>query len=149
MDSYNENTGIANEKREDGIIDEQEKLLNRMIERQERGIRVNLITAVAECVLLGALVIVFALLVPKFLATVERVQEAMEQVDVLVDEAETSLEEIMVLVKDADALVQDNDDAVNEALKNFNSVDFESLNQSIDNIARVIAPIVELVEKLQ
>ena len=131
------------------VDEEQTLLLQKMIERQERDIRLSRITAIAECALLTALIIVFALLVPKFLTTVTRVQEAMEEVDVLVEHAEESMSEITDLVRDADSIIMSNEEAISEAIENFNSVDFESLNQSISELAQIMEPVVEVVRILR
>lgn len=131
------------------VDEEQNLLLQKMIERQERDIRVSRITAAAECILLGALIIVFALLVPKFLTTVTRVQEAMEEVDVLVEQAEESMSEITSLARDADTIIMSNEEAISEAIENFNSVDFDSLNQSISELAQIMEPVAEVVRILK
>ena len=131
------------------VDEEQTLLLQKMIERQERDIRVARITATAECILLAALIIVFALLVPKCLTTVTRVQEAMEEVDVLVEQAEESMSEITSLARDADAIIMSNEEAISEAIENFNSVDFDSLNQSISELAQIMEPVAEVVRILK
>ena len=95
------------------------------------------------------LIIVFALLVPKFLTTVTRVQEAMEEVDVLVEQAEESMSEITSLARDADAIIMSNEEAISEAIENFNSVDFDSLNQSISELAQIMEPVAEVVRILK
>lgn len=143
------------------IDEEQSRLLQKMIERQEKDILISRITAIAECALLAVLVIVFGILVPKFFKTVARVEESMDRVDMLVADAETALTDltglaedaevtlgrIKTLAQDADTVLQDNDEALTQAIDNFNSVDFESLNRSISHIADVIEPIVELLQK--
>ena len=65
----------------------------------------------------------------------------------LAEDAEVTLGRIKTLAQDADTVLQDNDEALTQAIDNFNSVDFESLNRSISHIADVIEPIVELLQK--
>jgi len=128
---------------------EQTRLLQKMIERQERDIKVSRITAFAECALLAVLIMVFAILVPRFYATVHRVEETMDEVDILVDHAEESLSEVTNFAKDADEVIEANGEKVSLAIDNFNSVDFESLNKSISEIAEVIEPVIEVVNILK
>ena len=106
-----------------------------MIERQEKDILISRITAIAECALLAVLVIVFGILVPKFFKTVARVEESMDRVDMLVADAETALTDltglaedaevtlgrIKTLAQDADTVLQDNDEALTQAIDNFNT----------------------------
>ena len=39
----------------------------------------------------------------------------------------------------------ENTEAINEAISNFNNVDFEHLNQAIEDLAKVIEPLAKLV----
>ena len=123
------------------IDEEQTRLLQQLIRRQEKGNLLNHITAIAECVLLAALIIVFSLLVPRFLKTVQTVEESMAQVQDFVDQAQASLIEITDLATDVDVVVEANSIAISDAITNFNSVDFEGLNKSISNIKDAVEPL--------
>ena len=129
--------------------EEQNMLLQKMIERQERDIILSRITAFAECALLIGLLIVFLLLVPKFINMLTKVEQEMEHVDSLIEDVEESLIQITALAVDADEVVKENDEAIAEALENFNKVDFDSLNESISSIADIIAPVVDFVNVLR
>lgn len=128
---------------------EQTRLLQKMSRRQEQGISVSKVIAIAEFALLGVLVVVFILLVPMFLKTVTRVQETMDNVDKLIDQVETSMSEVTDLAIDTDALINENEEAIKVAIGNFNSVDFESLNHSIHSLAEILEPAVEVVKILK
>ena len=128
---------------------EQTRLLQKMSRRQERGISLSKAIVIAEFALLGVLIVVFALLVPMFLKTVNRVQETMDNVDRLVANAETSMSELTDLAKDTDVLINENEEAIKVALDNFNSVDFESLNHSISSLAEILKPVVDVVQILK
>ena len=73
----------------------------------------------------------------------------MDQVDQLVDHAETSMSEMVDLVRDADRVVENNEESVGEAIRNFNSVDFESLNRSIASISKVVEPVADIIKILK
>ena len=122
------------------------EILHKMMEKQEKGIRLNRIVAFAECFLLAIMLTVTLVLGPVILRTVRNVNDVLEQVDTLVDNVEGSLEEIKVLAQDADVLVVANEEAVNEAIGHFNEVDFESLNRSIERLSNVLKPMSEIVE---
>lgn len=142
-------TGLTPEEEKRNIDEEQNRLLQKMIERQEHDIRLTRITAFAECSLLAVLVIVFAILVPRFYKTVQSVEDAMERVDLLVDHAEESLSEVTDLAQDADDVIEANGEKIGLAIDNFNSVDFDSLNKSISEIAQIIEPVVDVVNILR
>ena len=165
------------EREEKLLVDtEQTRLLEKMIKRQESDIMLSRITAFAECALLAVLVIAFGLLIPRFLSTVKHVESSMEEVDALVaqadeaigeirvfvgnaneamseamelaDQAEEAMSEAVELVEHADTFIVENDEAVSQAIANFNSVDFESLNSSIVNLEKMIAKVKEVTPAL-
>ena len=70
----------------------------------------------------------------------------MEQVDELIVQAQSSMSGVMVLVEDADSVITANDTAIADAIENFNSVDFDSLNESIASLAKIVKPILEVLE---
>ncbi len=125
---------------------EQTVLLRKMIERQEHDIRLSRIIAFAECALLAILIIIFAVLVPRFFKTVKQVDSTMVQVDSLIEQAQSSLSGINIFVQDADSVILENEAAISTAIDNFNSVDFDSLNQSIASLARILKPLLEVLE---
>ena len=131
------------------VDEEQTRLLRKMIERQNQDLKLSRVIAFAECALLAVLIIVFAFLVPRFLFAVERVKTSMDQVDQLVDHAETSMSEMVDLVRDADRVAENNEESVGEAIRNFNSVDFESLNRSIASISKVVEPVADIIKILK
>lgn len=125
---------------------EQTKLLRKMIVRQEKDIKLQRIMAFAECGLLVVLILIFAILVPRFFKTVKSVDETMQEVDGLIEHAESSLEIITDLVLDADKVIERNEGQVADAIGHFNSVDFDSLNRSIASLADILQPILEMLE---
>ena len=135
--------------RKNQIDEEQNRLLQKMIERQERDIVISRVTAFAECILLAALIIVFAILIPRFFKTVKTVEESMEQIQQLVEQAQSSLVEITDLARDADQVIEANETAVGEAIENFNTIDFDSLNSSIQSIKEAVEPLAKAASFLK
>lgn len=95
--------------------------------------------------LLGALLavacVVSVLLVPKALRALDRLGETLAGVDSLTQTAETALTTASAAADSANQLVADNADAVAEAMDKFNSVDFDSLNRAIKDLADIVAPL--------
>ena len=131
------------------VDEEQNRLLQLMIKRQERDIVLSRITAYAECAMLLVLIIVFALLVPKFLTAVTQVEEAMDEVHVLTEDAEEALTQIVALVEDVDSVVKENEEEIGEAIENFNSVDFEGLNETVSNIEKIVSDLEGVLSRLE
>lgn len=95
--------------------------------------------------LLGALLAVVCavslLLVPKALRALDRVEDTLAGVDSLTQTAETALTTANAAANSANQLVADNADAVAEAMEKFNSVDFDSLNRAVKDLADIVAPL--------
>lgn len=107
-----------------------------------------LITLATFAIILIALIIV----VPKSLMTMSRVEDmtkdtkaVAEKTEALVEQAGESLEGIDQMVRDVDQLVTENNEAVSDAMDNFNSVDFDRLNDAIDDLASIIEPLANLL----
>ena len=98
--------------------------------------------------LLGALLavtcVVSVILVPKALRALDRVDDTLAGIDSLTRTAETALTTANAAADSANKLVADNSDAVAEAMEKFNSVDFDSLNRAIKDLADIVAPLARM-----
>lgn len=95
--------------------------------------------------LLGALLAVVCAVslavVPKALRALDRVEDTLAGVESLTRTAETALTTANAAADNANRLVADNADAVAEAMEKFNSVDFDSLNRAVKDLADIVAPL--------
>lgn len=98
--------------------------------------------------LLAALLVVAcvasAVLIPKTLRTIERVDTTLAGIDSLVETADAALNAANAAADSANKLVADNADAVAEAMEKFNSVDFDSLNKAIKDLADIVEPLAKV-----
>ena len=94
--------------------------------------------------LLAVICVVSAVLVPKTLRALDRVDGTLSGVDSLVKTAEAALDTANAAADNANRLVANNADAVAEAMEKFNSVDFDSLNRAIKDLADVVAPLAKV-----
>ena len=80
-------------------------------------------------------------------ASVEEAAASIEGVTSSLDElrqsAQTSLESAQALSSSASQMIEDNTKNVSEALENFNSIDFEKLNQAIQDLSDVVKPLAQ------
>lgn len=82
------------------------------------------------------LLLAVAVLVPKVTETLYNANVALEQVTGMAEHADTILESV-------DGLVSESSEGVSQAMENMNSIDFQKLNQSIDDFNKVISPLSE------
>lgn len=98
--------------------------------------------------LLGALLavvcVVSAVLVPKTLRTLARADDTLAGVDSLTQTAGAALAAANAAAESANRLVADNAGAVAEAMEKFNSVDFDSLNRAVKDLADIVEPLAKV-----
>ncbi|MBO4916237.1 MAG: hypothetical protein J5449_13660 [Oscillospiraceae bacterium] len=85
-----------------------------------------------------------AILVPRALDTLDRIGVTLEGIDSLVETADAALVAANEAADSANKLVADNSEAVAEAMEKFNSVDFETLNKAINDLADIVEPLAKV-----
>ena len=80
------------------------------------------------------LLIAVAILVPKVTTTLDNANVALEQISHTAEQMDGVLSSVETLVEDSSA-------GVTQALDNMNSIDFEKLNKSIDDLNNVVSPL--------
>lgn len=91
--------------------------------------------------LLAVICVISVILVPRALHALERVDDMLTSLDSLTQSAGAALDAANAAAESANKLVADNAGAVAEAMEKFNSVDFDSLNRAIKDLADVVAPL--------
>lgn len=128
------------------------ELLLELVKSQKEDSRGQKITAIATVAMFAAVLIALVILVPKVIVTLNSIQDmvkqtqaAVEQTQTFVQSANESLNGIDEMIANVDTLVTENTQSVADAMENFNSVDFERLNQAIDDLASIIEPLARLL----
>ncbi len=108
------------------------------------------------CLVLAVIVtIAFAIIMPRAIHTLERVnttltqanttlsqiETTMSKLETTVDQAQVSLDQIDEAVRNVNTLVEDNTDILNNTIKDISEIDFKTLNDSIQDLNRVIQPL--------
>ena len=104
------------------------------------------------CFLLAAVfAIAFAILIPQVTLTLRNADNALDQVQVLAGQAQNSLDNVNGLVDSAqhslsgiDKVVEDNTETITEVTQKLGQIDFEKLDQSIDDLAEVVKTLSEV-----
>ena len=80
------------------------------------------------------LLVAVIILVPKITVTLDNANVALEQISFTAEQ----LDEVLISVE---TLVEDSSEGITQALDNMNSIDFEKLNKSIDDLNNVVSPL--------
>lgn len=87
------------------------------------------------------LLISVSVLVPKLIVTLDNANVALEQISYMAEQIVFTAEQVDEVLGSAKILVEESGEGITQALENMNSIDFEKLNQSIDDFNKVISPL--------
>ena len=160
----------ADEKMAQAVPEEERQEMSPEAEMMQELIRLEHNTAqwqkITGIALIGLFVIfgiALLIVVPKVTGAVRQMTKTMENVDHLAAEAETALEQVNVIagqvtgsidnidtmVQNVDEFVVANTENVNQAVNNFNDIDFESLNAAIQDLKDVVEPLANFARRFQ
>ena len=87
------------------------------------------------------LLVSVGVLVPKLTTTLDNANVALEQISYMAEQIVTTAEQVDDVFDSVETLVGESSEGVTQALENMNSIDFNKLNQSIDDFNKVISPL--------
>ena len=127
------------------------ELLRELITLQKRELRHARFISVLGAVILALLLCAAAVLAPRILNLLNHAEVSLRNIDTLASDATTLVSSVSdtaleagQLVHSANALLAENTEDVAEALDKLNSVDFQRLNDAIDNLAAAAEPLAKL-----
>lgn len=101
--------------------------------------RMSQLTSLVSIVILAVVLYISATLIPQVHTTLQSVNYMMEDLNVITDElASADLEQ---MINNVDQLVISSETSIQDALKQLNSLDIETLNQAIRNLNDAVAPL--------
>lgn len=127
----------------------EKQLLEEILKTQKRTLLGTRIATAAVVIMCAAVCISLGILVPKVTKTLDDVNAAIERTESLVESAEKSLSEIDGMIANVNTLVVDNTESLEEAVNNLNSVNFDELNQAIQDLGDVVEPLANFVNKFR
>ena len=80
------------------------------------------------------LLISVTILVPRVMTTLDNANVALEQIS-------HTAEQMDGVLSSVETLIEDSSEGITQALDNMNSIDFEKLNKSIDDLNSVVSPL--------
>ncbi|MBR1758064.1 MAG: hypothetical protein IJ744_04965 [Lachnospiraceae bacterium] len=142
---------------------EENAMMQELIRMQEKTAVWQKITGIALIALFLIIGVALMIVIPRVNRAINQMNETMQTVDTLAEQAEASLAEIDKLVnigqnsltgidsmvKSVDDFVTDNTDNVNQAVGHFNQIDFDSLNQAIEDLKDVVEPLANFARRFQ
>ena len=133
MENYNNIAALIDEIREENEIE------RKYLKKQLNIMRILMIAMAGVFLMLLAAVII---LVPKAMSTLDNANVALEQVVYTAGQADEVLES-------AGTLIEDSSEGVTAALEKINNIDFEGLNQSINDLRNVVSPLGDFFSKFR
>ena len=133
-------------------MDEQTRtLLEDVLKSQEKELRHARISSFASIALLLVIIAALCILVPGALKTMGDARTALLQAQSALTQAQETLTELDVLMDDlstavgnVNGLVTDNTDALNDAMRKINGIDFDTLNSAINGLNDAVRPLAQL-----
>ena len=104
--------------------------LDRILLEQKKLLRVSRLRAALLLILAAAIVLSLLLVVPRVLRLADQAGTAISEIERVMPELET-------LMEDAGTMMKQN----GEAMQKINGVDFDKLNQAIDDLAAAVKPL--------
>ncbi|MBR1861850.1 MAG: hypothetical protein IJ796_08325 [Lachnospiraceae bacterium] len=143
-----ENTATAEKKTT-------EELLEEILKYQKRGSRITRIAAFAVIFIVVIFAGALALMIPRAVNLLDHARESLAEIDYLIDETGdliTNTNNLVenfndlsdgttALIDNANKMISDNTDAITETVQKLNDVDFETLNQAIQDFSAVVEPL--------
>ena len=104
--------------------------LAQILKEQQKLLRVSRLRAALLLILVAAIVLSLLLVVPRVLRLADQAGTAIAEIERVMPELET-------LMEDAGTMVKQN----GEAMQKINGVDFDKLNQAINDLAAAVKPL--------
>ena len=120
-----------------------------LLQEQKKQTTLLRMLMIANVILLLVLLVSAAILIPRTTAMLKNTETSLQQVEELTAQAKESLSGIDEMVTNANAVLSENAEGMNEAIGNFNDVDFAALNQTIRDLSEAVAPLANLVRMFQ
>lgn len=135
-------------------IADKEELLQRLVTTSSKQLFYARLTTLTAMVLCAAVALCLGLVVPKVMTTVDNANDILSQVSETITLADTTLEsvtEMSTSVTDMgttmETFITDNAETVEEVMTKLDKIDFEGLNDAIEDLGDVVEPLANFFGK--
>lgn len=122
--------------------------------KQLRLARIQCLFTVASAVFCLLLLLNVVRILPQIQALAEQISGLSSQAETVLTNLETVTDElaqadISGMVSSVDTLAQTSQSGIQQALEKVNAIDIQALNQAIEDLAKVVSPLANLVQRLE
>jgi len=135
-------------------VEDRDELLQKLVKNSSKQLFYARLTSLAALVLCVAVVVCLAVVVPKVLATVDSANEILLQVSDTITIVDTTLEsvtEMSTSITDMgstmETFITDNAETVEAIMTKLEEIDFEGLNDAIEDLGNVVEPLANFFNK--
>lgn len=129
----------------EGLSDHE--LFVELTRQQREDTRYQKRTAIATWAVALVLLIACLILIPKAVRTLHNLNDTMVSVTETSTQLQGTLSDLDEVIGNVNGLVEENTDYVNDAIKELNSIDFNSLNRSIKALEEITGPLASLFHR--
>ena len=137
-------TERRNEPPSVALTEDTQSLLRELVDSGKRRSHMLRIVLTVNVILAAAVLIVLIVLVPRTLSVISDAENTLNSVNELIVDTESVVEGADVIIQDAEKILEENAEGLEEAVNNFNSVDFDSLNEAISDLADAVGLLANL-----
>lgn len=131
-------------------------ILKNLYQKTEKQLKYTRVLSLAMVGILCALAIALWVMVPKLVRTLEGVDQALVQVGAVLEDADAAISDISdmsVQITDMstnlNTFVLDNSETMSDAMTGINGIDFEGLNQAIQDLQDVVSPLANMMNRFR
>lgn len=135
-------------------MEDRDELLQKLVKNSSKQLFYARLTSLAALVLCVAVVVCLAVVVPKVLETVDSANDILVQVSDTITIVDTTLEsvtEMSISITDMgstmETFITDNAETVEAIMTKLEEIDFEGLNDAIEDLGNVVEPLANFFNK--
>lgn len=135
-------------------MEDRDELLQKLVKYSSKQLFYARLTSLAALVLCVAVVVCLAVVVPKVLETVDSANDILVQVSDTITIVDTTLEsvtEMSTSITDMgstmETFITDNAETVEAIMTKLEEIDFEGLNDAIEDLGNVVEPLANFFNK--
>lgn len=133
------------------------QLLQQLVEsnrKQLRCARIQCIFTVASALFCLLLLLSVVRILPQIHELADQISRLSSQAETVLSNLETVSDELAQadiggMVDNVDSLAQTSQNGIRQALEKVNAIDINTLNKAIEDLAKVVSPLADLVQRLE
>ena len=149
------NENAAEEKKEP-ISDENKSLLEQVRDMEKQTLKWQRISAYGSIGIFVVIAISMLILVPRVFTAISVATSTIEHIDTIVTEADKTLDDVNAMVgeittasKNINKIVDENGQDITDAVDKMSGIDFEGLNDAINDLKNTVGPMASFFSRFR